>query len=225
MSCTVVIPARGGSKGIPRKNLQPVAGIPLLAHAIRAARGAESVDRVVVSTDDPEIADLARAEGAGVVMRPAELSGDTASSESALLHAVETLNLPADDLLVFMQCTSPLTTSGDVDNLLRALHGENADCAFTVTPFHGFIWKRGADGRAVSVNHDARNRPLRQDREAEFQENGALYVFGVEGFVKHRHRFFGKTVMVEMPASRSLDIDTPEDLTLVGEMLRKRGAN
>ena len=86
-----IIPARGGSKGIPGKNLRPVAGAPLVAHAIRAARGAPSVDRVIVSTDADAIAAAARAAGAEVVRRPADISGDTASSESALLHALEFL--------------------------------------------------------------------------------------------------------------------------------------
>jgi CMP-N-acetylneuraminic acid synthetase len=219
MNSTVIIPARGGSKGIPRKNLQLVNGVPLVARAIRTARAACSISEVVVSTDDQEIADLACAEGAGVVWRPADISGDAASSESALLHAVGVLELAADDLIVFMQCTSPLTSSSDLDGLVELFLAEHADSAFTVTPFHGFIWRRGTDRQAVAVNHDANVRFRRQDLEPEYLENGALYAFSVGGFVKHRHRFFGRTVMFEMPAVRCLDIDSPDDLLRAGERL------
>lgn len=96
MSCLAVIPARGGSKGVPRKNVRPLAGKPLIGHTIEAARSAKRIDRVVVSTDDAEIAAVARGFGAEVVIRPAELASDTASSESAVLHALDELERTED---------------------------------------------------------------------------------------------------------------------------------
>ena len=119
-----IIPARGGSQGIPRKNVLPIAGKPLLAHVIEQALASETVDRVFVSTDDPEIAEAARRHGAGVIDRPAEISGSRASSESALSHALETLEAVGRDefdLLVFLQCTSPLTSSEDIDGNRRGV--------------------------------------------------------------------------------------------------------
>ena len=222
--CLAVIPARGGSKGIPGKNLRPVAGAPLLAHAIRAARGARSVNRVVVSTDDDAIAAAARAEGADVVRRPAEISGDTASSESALLHTLESLAAEGcrPELLVFLQCTSPLTLAEDIDAAVEALRRKGADTAFTATPFHGFVWREEADGNAAGVNHDKAVRLRRQDRPPEFVENGAVYVMKADHFREKKHRFFGRTVMCEMPAERSLDIDGPEDLALADRILSAR---
>lgn len=224
-ACIAIIPARGGSKGIPGKNLRKVAGAPLLAHAIRAARGAKSVDRVVVSTDDYAIAAAARAEGAEVVRRPAEISGDTASSESALLHALEQLAATEDyhpDLLVFLQCTSPLTLPEDVDAAVETLLAERADAAFTVSPFHGFVWREDSAGEAVGVNHDKALRPRRQDRVPEYVENGAVYVMKAAGFMEKKHRFFGKTVLSVMPAERTLDIDEPADLEMAGIILSGR---
>ena len=106
-----LIPARGGSKRIPRKNLLPLAGLPLVAHSIRHAIAAHAVSEVYVSTDDPEIADVARTFGAEVVMRPTELAGDQATSESALLHALDDRarrGLPDPELVVFLQPTSPV---------------------------------------------------------------------------------------------------------------------
>ena len=224
--CIALIPARGGSKGIPGKNLRMVAGAPLLAHAIRAARGAKCVDWVVVSTDDEAIAAAARTEGAGVVKRPAEISGDEASSESALLHALESLEQTdgcRPELLVFMQCTSPLTLPEDVDAVVGALVREGADTAFTAAPFHGFVWKRAADGEAVGVNHDKRTRPRRQDREPEYVENGAVYAMKAEGFREKKHRFFGRTVISVMPSERALDVDEPEDLERAEDAMRRLG--
>lgn len=226
-ACVAIIPARGGSKGIPGKNLRPVAGAPLLAHAIRAARGANHVDRVVVSTDDEAIAAAARAEGAEVIRRPAGISGDTASSESALLHALEQLAAAENyrpDLLVFLQCTSPLTLPEDVDAAVEALLGAEADTAFTASPFHGFVWRVGPAGEAVGVNHDKATRPRRQDREPEYVENGAVYVMRVRPFLEAKHRFFGKTVLAVMPPERSLDIDEPADLARASERLAARNA-
>src|SRR5690242_1090781 len=110
MPTYAVIPARGGSKGIPRKNVQPVGGVPLIARTVGAAIGASSIDRVFVTTDDSEIASVARAAGAEVVMRPDDLAGDTASSESAVLHALAAIGdtgAEPPDVVVMLQCTSP----------------------------------------------------------------------------------------------------------------------
>src|SRR5262249_45872769 len=118
MNVLAIIPARGGSKGIPRKNLIPLAGKTLVAYSIEAARQAKGIHRVVVSTEDPEIAAVARGYGAEVVERPTQISGDKASSESVLLHIVEHLQRTESytpDLIVFLQCTSPLTQADDID--------------------------------------------------------------------------------------------------------------
>lgn len=218
LSCCAIIPARGGSKGIPGKNVRIVGGKPMIAHTIEAARAAERVDRVFVSTDDAEIARVAREWGAEVVERPAELATDTASSESALLHTLAELEASEGyrpELLVFLQCTSPLTTSGDIDGTVAALVDEEADTSLAVTPFHYFVWKHGAGGDVVGVNHDKSVRPMRQEREAQWLETGAVYVMRAEGFKEAKHRFFGKTALFEMPADRVAEIDEPEDLARV----------
>ena len=209
---TAIIPARGGSKGVPRKNVWQLNGKPLICWSIEAAQAAELVGPIVVSTDDAEIAEVSRAAGAEVVMRPAAISGDAASSEDALLHALENLDaLP--DLTVFLQCTSPLTHGGDIDACIRTLIEAEADSAFTATESNRFIWNNEAN--ATGVNHDAAERRRRQDLEPEYSENGAVYVMRTRGFLQSRHRFFGKTVISEMPATRSWEIDSPEDIQIV----------
>jgi len=217
-----IIPARGGSKGIPRKNVLPLAGIPLIAHMIRAAQTASRVTRVVVSTDDAEIAAVARAHGAEVIDRPSALSGDDAKSEDALLHVLDTLGRDEGyepELLVFLQCTSPLTLADDIDATIAALQESGADSALAVTAFHYFLWKQTAEGDAVGVNHDKRVRLMRQQREAEFLETGAVYVMKTEGFRRNRHRFFGRTAMHEIPSDRVLEIDDPFDFTRAEERI------
>lgn len=231
MECLAIIPARGGSKGIPRKNIRPLAGKPLIAYNIEQARLSRYVNRLVVSTDDPEIAAISKEYGAEVVWRPVEISGDTASSESALLHTLEFLSQEegyAPDLLVFMQCTSPLTLAEDIDGTIQELLDEQADTALAVIPFHYFLWRHPtaeADGSgAMGINHDKRFRPLRQERQPQFLETGAVYVMRVPGFLDARHRFFGKTAMYVMPAERRLEIDDPVDFQVAEVMLQMQQA-
>ncbi|MET7599923.1 N-acylneuraminate cytidylyltransferase [Streptomyces sp. NPDC005481] len=143
-----VIPARGGSKGVPAKNLAPVGGVPLVARAVRECRSARLVTDVVVSTDDTAIAAAARAAGAEVVLRPAAIAGDTATSEAAVLHAMdahETLHGAAVDVVLLVQCTSPFIVREDIDGVVRAVVDKGADTALTVAPFHGFVWREGDD--------------------------------------------------------------------------------
>ncbi len=208
-----VIPARGGSKGVPGKNLAPVGGVPLVVRAIRAAQRARRVTGVAVSTDDAAIAAAATAAGAIVVHRPAELAGDTASSEAALGHAVEVLYGPrvADlGVLLLVQCTSPFLTGEELDAVVAAVVDDGADCAFTAAAFHGFLW-RDRDA-AAGVNHDPGGRLRRQDREPEWLETGAAYAMRADGFARHGHRFFGRITAVATDPARALEIDEPADL-------------
>lgn len=221
-----IIPARGGSKGLPRKNILPVAGLPLIAWNILAAKAAATLTRVVVSTDDAEIAAVAKRFGAEVVHRPADISGDTASSESALLHVLEHLKQHEryePELIAFLQCTSPLTAAADIDGVVNALLTANADSALAVRDFHYFVWDVDpATGGATGINHDKRTRPRRQDRKPQWLETGAVYAMRTAGFLAAKHRFFGKTVTHAMPAERCLEIDDAFDLKIAGAMLRER---
>jgi N-acylneuraminate cytidylyltransferase len=217
-----VIPARGGSKGVPRKNVRLLGGIPLVGHAVLAARAATCVSRVVVSTDDREIAETAERFGSEVVWRPAEISGDTATSESALVHALRHLEHQEGyrpDLLVFVQCTSPFTTASDIDQTVRCLLEQAADTALTVVPFHAFVWRQSEDGDALGVNHDKRVRLRRQERQPEYLETGAVYVMRSSGFLEHQHRFFGKTALSVTDPRKLLEIDEEADFARAEALL------
>ena len=207
-----VIPARGGSKGIPGKNLQHVGGLSLVARSVQAAFASRGVDRVVVSTDDDAIAMEAQVHGAEVVCRPVAIAGDTASSESALLHALDTLEQqgPLPPLLVFLQCTSPCTSGAQLDQVLTALEDPEINSAFAVAPWHGFLWRR--DGRGI--NHDPKQpRQRRQDLEPAYLETGAIYAMSTACFRAEGSRFCApwQPVVIE---NSGPEIDTPADLAL-----------
>ena len=207
-----LIPARGGSKGIPGKNLKPVGGIPLIGRSIRAALVSAGVSRVVVSTDDQGIADVSETHGAEVVMRPADIAGDSASSESALLHALIKLaeTGPLPPRLVFLQCTSPFTNGEQIDRVLAALDQPGVNSAFSVAPWHGFLWR--SDGRGI--NHDPQQpRQRRQDLEPAFLETGAIYAMRTEIFQRIGSRFCAPWQPVVIEDSGP-EIDTPSDLAL-----------
>ena len=225
MKCIAIIPARGGSKGIPLKNIQPFAGKPLIAHMIEAARKANLVQRVVVSTDHPKIAAVAQQYKAEVVTRPATLSTDLSSSETALIHTLDFLKRGEDyfpELTVFLQCTAPLTVSQDIDGTIQTLIQQNADTALAVVPFHYFLWRRDQNGCVVGINHDKSTRLLRQQREDQFLECGSVYVMRTSGFLNFKHRFFGKTAMYIMPPERCLEIDDPVDLKIAEIFMQER---
>ncbi|MEU5436657.1 acylneuraminate cytidylyltransferase [Streptomyces sp. NPDC020719] len=207
------MPARGGSKGVPGKNLAPVGGVPLVVRAVQACLAARYVTDVAVSTDDPGIAAAAAAAGAHVVVRPAAIAGDTASSEAAVLHALEG---HADaEVVLLVQCTSPFLSHEDVEGVAEAVVVDGADTAVTVAPFHGFVWRESAQegGRGgEGLGHDKAFRPRRQDRPQDFLETGAAYAMDAAGFRTHKHRFFGRTALVRTDPARVLEIDDPHDL-------------
>ncbi|MFD7617994.1 cytidylyltransferase domain-containing protein [Streptomyces sp. NPDC059802] len=220
-----VIPARGGSKGVPAKNLAQVGGVPLIARAVRACLASREVTDVVVTTDDAAIADAARAAGdtlgaperLHIVQRPAAIAGDRSSSEDAVLHALdayEAMRERTADVVLLVQCTSPFVVREDIDGVAAAVAHDGADTAVTVAPFHGFLWR---DGSAIEednygVNHDKSVRQMRQDRPEDLLETGTAYAMNAEGFRTHRHRFFGHTALVRTDAARVLEIDDPHDL-------------
>jgi CMP-N,N'-diacetyllegionaminic acid synthase len=216
LNIIALIPARGGSKAIPRKNIRLLGGKPLIAHTIEHAQLASSVGRVIVSTDDPQVENVAREWGAEVIKRRAEISGDSATSESALLDALDQLvqtESYSPDLVVFLQCTSPIRRSDDIDRAVETLIVEQADSLLSVVPSHAFLW-RIANGQALSFNYDYHHRPRRQDWCLEYKENGSIYVFKPWVLRESNNRLGGKIAIHVMEETSAQDIDTLEDLEL-----------
>jgi CMP-N,N'-diacetyllegionaminic acid synthase len=222
-----IITARGGSKGLPRKNVLPFCGKPLIAHTIDAAKNSRAVDRIVVSTDDEEIAAVSRAYGAEVpFVRPPELSTDTARSREVLLHALEFLEnqgAPVESFCL-LQPTSPLRTSDDIDGAVDIFQRGRADSVLSVTPYeHPVQW-------AVAVEDDGRLRmkdsvlpARRQDLAAYYRPNGAIYLFKT-GFFKKSSVYIGKrSYGYIMAPERSVDIDTALDFKIAETVSRYIG--
>lgn len=211
-----IVPARGGSKGVVRKNLRRVGGVPLVARAIDAARRCDAIDRVVVTTDDAEIAAVAAEWGAETIERPAELSGDEASSESALLHALDELEARRVEVgvVAFLQATSPFVDIDALAGAVQLVRSRRRDSVFSAVETYGFLWEKGAGGAAVAVNHDIEVRPRRQDRAPHHLETGSFYVMRAAGFRASRHRFFGSVGIAEVSPRSALEIDTADELDI-----------
>lgn len=221
-----IIPARAGSKGIPGKNLVPVCGKPLLAWSILQARAAEGIDGVWVSSDGADILAAAREYGAGAIERPAELSGDTASSESAWLHAADVLAAQGYDLeyIVGMQATSPIREPADLAGALRQMREGHYDSLLSVVEIEDFfMWRLDADGAPEPVNYDYRNRKRRQAIEKRYLENGSFYVFRPELLRAQNNRLGGRIGLYVMARHKMFQIDKPEEVTLCEAIMRGYG--
>lgn len=227
MSSTVaIIPARGGSKGIPRKNVIDVAGKPLIAWSILQAAAAREIDSVWVTSDDDEILAVAESYGARPIRRPAEISGDRATSESAWLHALDVIEAQgvSVELVVAMQATSPLREASDLDGGIRALREKGYDSLLSVAEVEDFfMWRVAADGNAESVNYDYRDRKRRQQIEKRYLENGSFYVFRPEQLRRDNNRLGGRIGLFTMARHKMFQIDNPEDVELCAAIIRGFG--
>ena len=211
MKILSVILARGGSKGIPSKNIVELNGKPLISYTIEASLQS-NVDETWVSTDSSEIASVSSTYGASVIDRPNEISTDTSQSEEALLHFTDNHDF---DIMVFIQPTSPLLKSIDINKGLELM--SRYDSILSVTREH-WIPKWSMDMNPIDWKID--NRPMRQDKEETFLENGAFYITKRKNFLQSKLRYSGKIGFVEMPLSRSFQIDTLDDLNLINTIIR-----
>jgi N-acylneuraminate cytidylyltransferase len=212
-----IIPARGGSKRIPRKNILHLGDKPLISYTIEDAKKAQFVDRVFVSTDDNEIAGISRQFGAEIVIRPPELATDTATNLPVIRH---TLNYLKDkenyspDIVVLLQCTSPFRKDDDIDNAIRVFLESKVDALFSAFRFTKYIWRPTEDG-TKSINFDYKKEFWReQDFPPQYQANGSIFVYNPEEIRKGRSAFFGRMVIYEMDYMHSFQIDSPEDFYL-----------
>lgn len=210
----VIIPVRGGSKGIPGKNLRIVRNSTLLERAVRIAL--EVSPNVVVSSDSSEILEVASSLGCEACHRPSSLATDIASSESALEHVLieHFSESERPDITVFVQATSPFMDPNSIRRAVEKVQGLDFDVVFSAYETFGFLWREDSEGLATGINHDPGHRPRRQDREPHYMETGAFYVMRTEGFLKAKHRFFGRVGIEVVPEHSAIEIDTPEDLEI-----------
>ncbi|MEM6253252.1 MAG: acylneuraminate cytidylyltransferase family protein [Cyanobacteria bacterium P01_D01_bin.156] len=216
-----IIPARGGSKGIPGKNVRCLIDKPLIAYSILDAQESHQVDQTYVTTDDSEIASVSRHYGAEIIQRPPDLATDTAASESALIHALTAIETEGTcpELIVFLQCTSPLRTGADIDHAIQQLRDENADSLLSVSPSHRFLWHM-VDGVARSINYDYCHRRRRQDMNPQFVENGSIYVFKPWVLKELRNRLGGKISLFPMSEAAAHEIDSTLDFKIAEFLIK-----
>lgn len=193
----------------------------MLAYSIEQAQAAPDVDRIIVSTDNKDIAAVAQAYQAEVIWRPTELSGDTATSESALLHVLDHLRDQEGiepELVVFLQGTSPVRRADDVQAAIDTLRRHQADSLLSVTPMHGFLWRRDAD-ELRSYSYDYRRRTRRQDGPEDLIENGSIYIFKPCVLRETNNRLGGAIATYVMPPWCAPQVDNLDDLHLIEAIL------
>jgi N-acylneuraminate cytidylyltransferase len=220
-----VIAARGGSKGIPHKNLLNLCGKPLIAWTVEQARAARGVDVVAVSSDSDQILAAAEAADAVGVRRPDDISGDLASSESAWLHALEAIDerMGRFERIVALQATSPIREPGDIETALATFDRDHLDSLLSVCEVEDYFnWRIGANG-PEPINYDYRNRRMRQQIEKRYLENGSFYVLIPSLLREQNNRLGGKIGFHVMERHKMFQIDRPEDVKLCAAIMRSYG--
>ena len=217
-----IIPARGGSKGIPRKNLKDLAGKPLLAWTIEQALATPGLD-VYVSTEDAEIAAVSRTAGAGVIERPDELAQDTTATEPVVEHAIDVLTEQGHrpDQVMLLQATSPLRLPDTMGRALRQFSSSGADSMVGVVPEPIFIWQKEPK---VVAHYPYQNRPRRQDMtpdQLRYRETGSLYLTKTEVYQNNHNRLGGRIELFVMDPVEGIDIDSPHDFDIAATELRR----
>ena len=220
----VIIPARGGSKGIPRKNLQPLAGKPLIAWTIAQVLGTDGLD-CYVSTEDAEIAEVSRSWGARVIERPDALAQDTTASEPVIEHAIEAITSASGrpDRVMFLQATSPVRLPGTLARAVREFDDSGVDSLVGVVPEPIFLWQKDPEVRAL---YPYQNRPRRQEMtpdQLRYRETGSLYLTRTEVYQREHNRLGGRIGLFVMDPLEGVDIDTPDDFELAALTLATLG--
>lgn len=220
MKIYAIVPLRGGSKSIPKKNIKPLAGMPLATWTLLAASGAKSINEVYVSTDCQEITAVVHnlQVGVNVIPRPAQFATDEASTESVMLHFMSQVDF---DVLVTVQATSPLLTSLDLDRAITQFHEQQLDSMLSAVRTKRFFWTDDA----MPINYDPLNRPRRQDFRGTLMENGAFYITKREILERYQCRLGGKIGIYEMDESTAVEIDEPEDWDRVEKLFLAREAS
>ncbi len=209
-----IILARGGSKGLPGKNIRDFSSKPLVAWSIIQAKQSSMINEVYLSSDSDEIIMIGKKYGANIIKRPSELAEDSSKSEDAIIHAISQINSKIDTITM-LEPTAPLRKIDDIDNALKMFIKERWDSCFSGATLENFlIWKKDENNELTSINYDYRQQGPRQERQPDFVENGALYIFKPEIILKYKNRFGGKIGLFSNSFWQSFEIDDLEGFNL-----------
>jgi CMP-N,N'-diacetyllegionaminic acid synthase len=210
-----ILLARGGSKGIPKKNIIDFNGHPLIYYSIKQALNSKYIKEVYVSSDSDEILNISSKYGAKPVKRPESIAGDKSSSEDALIHCIDCIgNLEEDDTIVFMQVTSPLRESIDIDKAIENFQENDYDSLFTASALEDLLIWEIKQGNLKSLNYDYKSRKMRQENSPQFVENGSIYIFKKSILYTNKNRLGGKIGIYIMENWKMFEIDDYEGLDL-----------
>ena len=214
--------ARGGSKGIPHKNIIDFCGKPLLAWTIEHCLGG-GVNSVYVSSDSCDILDIGEEYGAQSIKRPNEISGDKSTSESGWLHALEVIEKEQGEIdwILAPQVTSPLRTATDIRNGLEIAASGRFDSLFSCSIAEDLFFWEDINGKLESVNYNWKNRKRRQDIPKQFIENGSFYLFRPDIIRENNNRFGGRIGVVEMEFWKMFEIDSKKDLRMCSALMKE----
>ena len=220
-----LIPARGGSKRIFKKNIKLLAGKPLIAYTIEASLNSKLINKTIVSTDDEEIADVAKDYGAEVIMRPKELSDDDSPTEQAMLHVVEQLEKDGCkvDYIVLLQPTSPLRGTEIIDKGINLILESDVDSLLSVCEVQHYYLLGYFDKGYYKLEYD--KRPFSHTMPKKYKENGAIYITKKDFFIKNKNRIGGKIKAIVMNELDSIDIDDKGDFDLVERIILNAKSN
>jgi N-acylneuraminate cytidylyltransferase len=214
------VPVRGGSKGIPRKNIKLFCGKPLIYWVLNELNKTKKVDEIILATDSDEIKNVVEAFGMAkvkVYWRNPLNATDVASTESVILEYLSKTKLNDSDIFILVQATSPFTQTIDIENALNQIYKTKADSLLSCALLKRFFWSE--DG--IAKNYDINNRPRRQDFKGELVENGAFYINTVGNIKKYSNRLSGKICIYEMPEYTSVEIDEEEDWIIAEKIMHK----
>lgn len=216
MNVIAIIPARGNSKGIKNKNIINFCNKPLIYWTIEQSLKSKHISQnVYVTSDNKDILDLSSSYGAIPILRPDELSTDTSSSEDALLHAIEKIEKTTSiDLVVFLQCTSPLRETDDIDNAIDSFIKNDYDSLFSATDMKDLCLWRSIDDNFCSINFNYKARQMRQNITPQYSENGSFYIVKPDILKKNKNRFGGKIGIYEMDSWKVYEIDEEDDIEI-----------
>ena len=223
MKADAIILARGGSKGIPKKNIKIFCGKPLVEWTILQAKSSKNLKNIYLSSDSEQILNIGKKHNINLIKRPKIYSGDKATSESAIMHFLKNCRSASNDGIVLLEPTSPLRKRKDIDNLIVEFFNHKWDSGFTAGELKDFlIWEKIKKNKLKSMNYDFKNRGQRFNRKNCYVENSLAYIFKPKIFMKYKNRLAGKIGLTINKVWQSFEIDEKDDWNFVGSIFKEK---